>query len=68
MITTLYKGSVGTEGITHDFPSLILTSPVTTDSGIYTCFASNKAGIQKSLSTSLIVEGGMSIIQLLMKA
>lgn len=59
MTTTLYKGSVGTEGIAHNFPSLIITYPVTSDSGIYTCFASNKAGIQNSLPTMLTVEGGI---------
>lgn len=59
LTTTLYKGSVGTEGIANNFPSLIFTRPVTSDSGIYTCFASNKAGIQKSLPTILTVEGGM---------
>ncbi|CAG2197201.1 PXDN [Mytilus edulis] len=59
VITTLYNGSVGTEGITIDFPSLVLTRPVNADSGIYTCFASNIAGTQKSLSTKLTVEGGL---------
>ncbi|OPL33462.1 hypothetical protein AM593_10437, partial [Mytilus galloprovincialis] len=62
--TTLYKGSVGTDGIALDFPSLILSSPISTDSGIYTCFASNNAGTQKSLPTTLIVTGGIPTVSI----
>ncbi|XP_052081096.1 hemicentin-1-like [Mytilus californianus] len=64
VITTIYKGAVGTAGITHTFPSLVLTRPTTADSGIYTCFATNVAGTQKSLPTTLIVEGGRPIINI----
>lgn len=59
VITTLYKGSIGTEGISTDFPSLVLTRPVTADAGIYTCLASNVAGVEKSLPTQLSVIGGL---------
>ncbi|CAC5364617.1 HMCN [Mytilus coruscus] len=56
---TLIQGSIGTEGINLTFPSLVLTRPITADSGVYTCFALNRAGIQKSVPTTLTVEGGI---------
>lgn len=58
VIYTLIDGSIETEGINLTFPSLVLTRPVTADSGVYTCFALNRAGIQKSVPTTLTVEGG----------
>lgn len=61
-ITTLNEGTIGTKGISADMPSLVLMFATTSDSGIYTCFASNRAGTQKSLEAILIVEGGTYLI------
>lgn len=60
-VSTLNRGTVGTKGINITMPSLVLTFPTTEDSGSYTCFATNKAGTQKSLPATLIVEGGICI-------
>ncbi|XP_052081097.1 hemicentin-1-like [Mytilus californianus] len=65
VITTLINGSIGTEGIELNFPSLVLTRPVTADSGIYMCFALNRAGIQQSVPTTLTVEGGIPHVTIL---
>lgn len=63
IIITMNEGTIGTKGINATMPSLVLIYPTTADTGNYTCFASNKAGTQKSLTTTLNVEGGMYFVK-----
>ncbi|XP_063406022.1 hemicentin-1-like [Mytilus trossulus] len=61
-VSTLNGGAIRTKGINTTMPSLVLTFPTTEDSGIYICFASNKAGTQKSLPATLLVEGDIPVV------
>ncbi|CAC5404495.1 unnamed protein product [Mytilus coruscus] len=61
VITTLNEGTIGTKGISADMPSLVLMFATTSDSGSYTCYASNNAGTQTSFAAILVVEGANGI-------
>lgn len=57
--TFIYSGTTGTRGISLSSPSLTIDSVVETDNGNYTCIAINSLGITQSMTSSLIVLGGM---------
>ncbi|XP_063412590.1 hemicentin-2-like [Mytilus trossulus] len=53
------NGTLGTEGITVDNPSMTLLHATDSDSGLYKCFAVNVFGMGYSSSTKLTVIGGL---------
>lgn len=61
VLTVLNSGAVGTKGIRKSDPSLIISSTSFYDSGVYTCYGCNRAGIGKSNPISLRIHGGRYI-------
>lgn len=54
----IHNGTINTEGITVENPSLILLHATDSDNGLYKCFAVNEFGRDSSSSVELNVVGG----------
>ncbi|XP_071150591.1 hemicentin-1-like [Mytilus edulis] len=58
----IHNGTINTEGITPENPSLILLYATDSDEGLYKCFAVNEFGRDSSSSVELNVVGGRPVV------
>lgn len=58
IVRYIYFHTLGITGVKPDFPSLVIHTVTTTDSGFYTCFSKNIVGTGASQSLHLTVQGG----------
>lgn len=56
--TRLNPGLGGTSGMTVEEPSLTISFASMTDSGIYSCFATNSVGTGYSRTANITINGG----------
>ncbi|XP_063411625.1 hemicentin-1-like [Mytilus trossulus] len=61
ILSKLKGGLAGTKGITLDEPSLTINFASMTDSGRYTCIATNAYGTGKSKAANITVHGGLPV-------
>lgn len=59
VLTTIEEGTPGISGSTIEVPSLTIQTATTSESGLYTCFATNDVGIGKSKASNVTVIGGI---------
>lgn len=61
VLSRVNHGTVGTDGINANNPSLTIFHSTSADSGFYTCFAGNAVGINYSSPINVTVVGGKLI-------
>ncbi|XP_071150587.1 basement membrane-specific heparan sulfate proteoglycan core protein-like [Mytilus edulis] len=61
--TVIHNGTINTEGITPENPSLILLYATDSDEGLYKCFAVNEFGRDSSSSVELNVVGAKKYVR-----
>lgn len=66
VITLIESGNKGIAGSTIITPSLTIEMVTTSESGLYTCFATNDAGTAKSKPIQVIVNGGVYLNRLML--
>lgn len=59
VLTTIAAGTSGIAGSTTETPSLTIKSVTTSESGLYTCFATNDVGTGESKPINVTVVGGI---------
>lgn len=57
--TTIKDGTKGIIGSTTEVPSLTIKTATTSETGLYTCYATNDIGTAKSYSINVTVTGGI---------
>ncbi|VDI13642.1 Hypothetical predicted protein, partial [Mytilus galloprovincialis] len=64
VLSRVNHGTVGTNGINANNPSLTILHSTSADSGLYTCFAGNAVGINYSSPINVTVVGGMPTVSI----